>query len=742
MSDSPSATGPSRLFSREGWGWFALSTLSRVYLIFVLTLAAIALLPALVGWHGSVVQTGSMEPHISPGDVVVSSSLDEDAPVPVGHVVEFRSPASAEPSGEARNRLHRIVTAAGDGTYITAGDANADVDSTPITRDQIIGQGRILIPYVGLPQLWLNTGNLVAFGAWIVGTLGAILIVAAPTRRKRPGGTGPQSNEAAGGTAEDEAAERTEIAGQPDGGPTRRTLRAVGSREGLAVGAVLIALTLGVAVVVPVESVDAAFTGRTLNSGNSWQVATGVDTRGYGNYRSAIAADKPWAYYPVDEVASSYTAEDQSGNSRDASYSWFGIGEAVGALTRETNRAVRLNGTAAATFATPNPVTAPSVFTIELWFNTGSGQGGELASFGDARTGTSASSSRKLYMGSNGKLNFGARSASPGVVTSSRSYNDNAWHHAVATVGPSGTALYVDGQLVGSNANKTAATRTGYWRFGGDNLTGWPNKPTNTYFSGSIDEIAVYQNTALTAARVQAHHQAALATTIGNYPDEVATDAPSYYYHLDEGAAGKILDYSRYRQDSVYPASGVTYGVAGVLPKRNNRAADLNGSTGSIVSKTASAGPQIFSVETWFNTTTTRGGQLVGFANSSTSTLSTKHDRKLYMTNSGQLVFGVYPGVTKTITTPGVYNDGNWHHTVATLSPTGMRIYVDGKLVASDPTARSAEAYSGYWHLGTGQLSGWPTTPSSNGFDGILDEIAIYATALNDTQVSAHYRAR
>ena len=736
MTGTSSAPGPSRVLSRDGWGWFALSTLARAYLVFAATLAAIALLPALFGWHGSVVQTGSMEPHISPGDVVVSSPLDDDAPVPVGHVVEFRSPASAEPSGQARNRLHRIVSATGEGTYVTAGDANADVDSTPITRDQIIGQGRLLVPYVGLPQLWINTGNFFALGAWLLGTLGALLLVGAPPpRRRRPGDPDEKAAHATDKTTD-------AAAGRIDRGPTRRSVRALAAQGGLTAGALLIALGVGVAAAAPVQTVNAAFTGRTTNTGSSWQIAQGVDTRGFGNYRSVIGRDQPWAYYPLDEVATSSTAQDQSGNDRDASYSWFGVTEATGALTRELNRAVTLNGTATATFATPNPVTAPSVFTVELWFKTNSGRGGELASFGNAPTGVSTTTSRKLYMGSNGRLYFGAHTGAAGVITSPRAYNDSAWHHAVATFGAAGMALHVDGQLVASNSNRTVVSGTGHWRFGGDSLTGWPNRPTGTYFPGSLDEIAVYQNTALPTARVQAHYQAALASTTGNYPDEVAADAPSYYYHLDEGGPGAVLDHSGHRQDATYPAVGITHNVVGVLPKRNNRAADFNGTSGSLVSNSSSAGAQVFTVEAWFSTTTRRGGQLIGFANSATSGSSTRHDRKLYMTDSGQLVFGVYPGATRTITTPAAYNDGNWHHAVATLSSAGMRLHVDGRLVASDSTVRNAEAYSGYWHIGSGQLSTWPSPPSSNSFDGILDEVAIYATALSDSQIAAHYRAR
>ena len=90
-------------------------------------------------------------------------------------------------------------------------------------------------------------------------------------------------------------------------------------------------------------------------------------------------------------------------------------------------------------------------------------------------------------------------------MTSSKSYNDGNYHHIVANLGPNGMELYVDGERVGYDASVTTAQGyNGYWRVGGDNMTGWPNQPTSTYFAGTIDEVAVY-NAPLTQAQVASH---------------------------------------------------------------------------------------------------------------------------------------------------------------------------------------------------------------------------------------------
>jgi len=178
-----------------GWIRFILLTLSQAYLVFAASLAAIALLPALLaGWHGFVVESGSMGPLISPGDVALTAQIADGTPVAIGAVIAYENPAEAEPSGAAQVRLHRVVSVNADGGYVTAGDANVDIDSSPVARDQIIGQALVLVRIVGLPAFWLTHGDLLPFIAWAVVSLGALISaalgfpnrhVASPPRKAR-----------------------------------------------------------------------------------------------------------------------------------------------------------------------------------------------------------------------------------------------------------------------------------------------------------------------------------------------------------------------------------------------------------------------------------------------------------------------------------------------------------------------------------------------------------------------------
>ena len=154
--------------------------------------------------------------------------------------------------------------------------------------------------------------------------------------------------------------------------------------------------------------------------------------------------------------------------------------------------------------ATSKPVSSPSVYSEELWFNTTTTQGGKLIGFGANQTGPSSGYDRHVYMFDDGRLRFGAWSGETNVIDTDKAYNDGAWHHMVATQGPDGMKLYVDGVLTGTNPQTQAWVSDGYWRVGGDSTWGGNS---SDYFAGSLDEVAVYSSV-LSGSTVQAHFRA------------------------------------------------------------------------------------------------------------------------------------------------------------------------------------------------------------------------------------------
>jgi hypothetical protein len=213
-------------------------------------------------------------------------------------------------------------------------------------------------------------------------------------------------------------------------------------------------------------------------------------------------------------------------------------------------------------------------------------------------------------------------------------------------------------------------------------------------------------------------------------------------WYLNEPSRSKTaVDHSPSANTGTYRGSMTTDTSAGLAcPRDSGGAYVLDGSTSYVSTKNSMAGPSVFSLELWFKTTTTTGGMLMGFGSSQTG-LSSKYDRHIYMTNSGQVVFGVYPNTAVTIQSPQSYNDGKWHQVVATLSGAGMALYIDGSLVASDPNTTTANVYNGYWRLGYDNLNGWTSHPTSDYFAGEMRFAAVYSVALSATQVSTDYSA-
>jgi hypothetical protein len=166
-----------------------------------------------------------------------------------------------------------------------------------------------------------------------------------------------------------------------------------------------------------------------------------------------------------------------------------------------------------------------------------------------------------------------------------------------------------------------------------------------------------------------------------------------------------------------------------------NRAYNFNGSSQYVSTSRQYSTPNNFTISIWFKTGTSTGGKLIGFGNAQTGQ-SGIYDRHIYMSNSGQIYFGVYPGTVKTINSPLSYNDNEWHLATATLSASaGMLLYVDGVQVASDPGTTSAEPVTSYWRIGYDNMNGWTSQPSSFHFNGILDDVLIYHAALTASEV-------
>jgi len=223
------------------------------------------------------------------------------------------------------------------------------------------------------------------------------------------------------------------------------------------------------------------------------------------------------AYFSYSFTGGSLTDQTGNGNTAIAEHSPTTTTDRFGVA----NSAYYFNGsyqyiTTTTQYASPGP----SNFSISLWFKTTVG-GGKLIGFGSSQTDTSAYDDRNIYIDANGYVYFGIYPSPTQTLTTLNTYNDGNWHNVVATQSTTaGANLYIDGQLqAGDPTMTTCQVLTGYWRIAFDRLTGWPSAPatlSQRFYTGAIDDIAVY-NTVLSAAQIYAAYGAgSSAYCVGN----------------------------------------------------------------------------------------------------------------------------------------------------------------------------------------------------------------------------------
>ncbi|MBT2449536.1 DNRLRE domain-containing protein [Streptomyces sp. ISL-43] len=274
-----------------------------------------------------------------------------------------------------------------------------------------------------------------------------------------------------------------------------------------------------------VTATDAAGNTSALSATASVTAVSSVDA-----YPNAVRADGAQLFWRYDESAPPFAADSSDANQSGVHLNTPALRRTPGAVSGAST-AIGFNGTDTQVYGDRRQ-TVGNTYSIETWFKTGTTRGGKLLGFGSNQSRTSEQYDKHVYMTNDGRLVYGVYTGATRTITTAAAYNDNQWHHVVATQGAGGMTLYVDGVRKGTLNVTTNENFTGYWHAGGDNLTAWPDRPTSDYWAGELDETAVYPNV-LSAAQVQNHH--ALASAPADSVVEVAAAEDAY---ANAGAPG------------------------------------------------------------------------------------------------------------------------------------------------------------------------------------------------------------
>lgn len=139
-----------------------------VYVFALVFLALSAVIPAVASsWQPLSVVSGSMQPAIAPGSLVMVQPADPDSFYAHPSILAFNDPD--RPGQLLTHRVVDTARVAGVVRYTTKGDANRVDDSGIVAHGDVVGAVRMVIPFVGLPATWVHNGNLATFCALAAG---------------------------------------------------------------------------------------------------------------------------------------------------------------------------------------------------------------------------------------------------------------------------------------------------------------------------------------------------------------------------------------------------------------------------------------------------------------------------------------------------------------------------------------------------------------------------------------------
>lgn len=441
-----------------------------------------------------------------------------------------------------------------------------------------------------------------------------------------------------------------------------------------------------------------------------------------GDYSAAVLADTPLAYYRLGETSGT-SMVDSSGNGRHGvAASGITLG-ATGLLPGDANTCYDFS-TSSNVYHLNAAWMDTAAITVEAVIQLDTVLGCNIAA---------RDNSPRLYQAavtSAGKLQFvfwtptsgphfanGATTLVPGVI-----------YHVAYTYDGTTAKVWLngveDGSVTVSGGLKTGPVNLVLGRYEPDGALG--------RFDGRMDEVAFY-GSALSAARIAAHAAAARSA----YAREVMTDSPAVYLRMSEASGTVMTDASGNNRPGTYTGSPGLQ-TAGLLTSDPlNKAVNFSG-TGQYADVPYGAWqlPGPFTAEAIVKPDVVTGTRnIMGRHHSSQYQLwdlgivASKFRTQGRIGTSGTLVYELY-GTTTLVA-------GTAYHVALTWDGTTRKLYVNGVLEASDTNAPGAPASIS---LGVAALSaGYGNTQY---FDGVVDEVAFYPTALSAARIAAHAAAR
>ena len=286
----------------------------------------------------------------------------------------------------------------------------------------------------------------------------------------------------------------------------------------------------------------------------------------------------------------------------------------------------------------------------------------------------------------------------------------HAWSHVAMVYDGSAMHVYVDGEEVNEAPSEYPAITAGDLEIGGAG-------PLGEYFDGRIDEVRIY-NRGLSPAEVAADMEA---------PIQTPKSGPIAAFAFDEGEGTTVEDVS---------GNGHTATLEGGAGWAKGRYGDAlhffkEGDCASVADSPELRLSEEFTLEAWVRP---EGGVF--------------EDPVVVRESGGEDLFGLGIGSREEGFAEAFIGEGKgshavvggdeirnyeWVHLAATWDGAAIRLYVDGELAATEDTQTPPGTGEGALRIGC-------DTPDGS-FGGRIDEVRVYARALDAAEVGADMQA-
>jgi hypothetical protein len=403
------------------------------------------------------------------------------------------------------------------------------------------------------------------------------------------------------------------------------------------------------------------------------------------------------------------------GTETDITYRYDGTPTAVDfGVGGKSDYGARFNGSSSYISGVPALTNSNAEFTISMWFKCNTTASSQYL-FGEIRENGTYDPLFLIWLNTSGYLNTEFRnnsSSTSGVtITDSTNYCDDSWHHIVSILTTSQMKMYIDGSEVSSSpANISGVCDVNNISIGARN-----NRGTNgNWFNGDIDQVRIFSK-ALSSNEV--------GKLYGNGAGEIACA----YTSTTDDAAYPIANTAYYKLDNNSKDSARSTG-------KFNEGAIFNGSSSKIVLPTSTFSPSTFSLSAWCNVTSDTDENTIlelfdnqTYPNHTTIVLSaggTGYSSRFLLRNYATNQYNYNPS--------GTVSKNVWKHYAMTYDGSTVKSYIDGSLVDSGSLTLSNT-------VGTISSIQIGLSSGSRHLNGSIDQVRIYNTALDSTDVSNLY---